>query len=320
MATGFRKLFPGIWLEMTGSQILEKQNQELELKRLAAQRQLYSEEKSLIGIQFWLAFGGSLGILIWKSFDPSSATQAAAAGILISLVDCLGLQHLRGKCRKNAAKIQEQFDCSVLNLSWNQELIGDQLPPEFIIETATRHPSTGYDRLKNWYLGRLTEVPFEAARIICQITNVSYDRSLRERYIKALVCLVIAIFLTTLLICCSQHIATDQWLASFIGPLAPMISFAALQYRDHSEVIGKVTELRTALQKTWTICKDSEPGSSELTRLARSLQDKIFLHRASGVPLFDWIYWRYRGKQELYGEELANQLVDEYLQAKRVQP
>lgn len=304
---------------MTGAQILLKQNEELELKRLAAQRQLYSEEKYLIGIQFWLALGGSLGILTWKSIDPSSATQAVAVGIVISLVDCLGLQHLRGKCRKNAAKIQEQFDCSVLDLSWNQELIGDELPPDFIIETAARHPRAGYDLLKNWYLGRLGEVPFEAARIICQITNVSYDRSLRERYIRVLVCLVIAIFLMTLLLCCSQHIATDQWLASFIGPLAPIISFAALQYRDHSEVIGKVTELRSALQKTWTTCRDSEPGKSELTKLARGLQNKIFLHRSSGLPLFDWIYWRYRGKQELYGEELANQLVDEYLTAKRSQ-
>ncbi len=115
---------------MTGARILLKQNEDVELKRLAAQRQLYSEEKYLIGIQFWLAFGGSLGILTWKSIDPSSATQAAAVGILISLVDCLVLQHLRGKCRKNAAKIQEQFDCSVLDLSWNQELIGDELPPE----------------------------------------------------------------------------------------------------------------------------------------------------------------------------------------------
>ncbi|MDR3613061.1 MAG: S-4TM family putative pore-forming effector [Candidatus Obscuribacterales bacterium] len=301
---------------MTGATILVKQNEDLEIKRLAAMRQLYSEEKWIIGLQFWLAVGGSFGILTWKSLAPSNSTAAAATGIVISLVDCFILQHLRGKRRKDAAKIQEQFDCDVLDLSWNRDLIGEELRPELVIEAAARHPQTGYESLKNWYLGRLQEVPFEAARIICQTTNVAYDRSLRERYIKVLVALVLAIFFTTLIVCIVQKIPTDQWLVNFIGPLSPILSFSGVQYREHTEVINKISELRTELQKTWGLCRDSEPGTTELTRLARNLQNKIFFHRSTGVPLFDKVYWRYRGKQELYGEALANQMVDEYLKAK----
>ena len=301
---------------MTGSFILSKQNESLQVKSLAAQRQLYSEEKSLVGLQFWLAFCSSFAILIWRTIDPSASTSAVSVAVVITLLDCFVIQHFRGKRRKLAAKIQEKFDCDVLNLAWNHDLAGDEPQQELIIEAASKTPKEKGSLFKNWYLGRLNMVPLEVARIICQTTNVTYDQSLRKRYLKILMWLIITIFLSTILVCAVHKIPTDLWLANFIGTLIPIISFSVIQYREHSDVNLKTVELRNELQGAWRHCNDNSWTKDELDKVSRKIQNKIFSHRASGTPLLDEIYWLYRDKQELHGEELANQMVDEYLKDK----
>lgn len=105
------------------------QNSPLNLDRLAAQRQLYSKAKLILGWQ--VCFGGPLavGFAFMALSFPTMKSFAALWGMLITLADIAWLSPWQKRLRSLAAQIQEQFDCDVLELPWNEVKVGKKPLP-----------------------------------------------------------------------------------------------------------------------------------------------------------------------------------------------
>lgn len=298
-----------------GSLILAGQNEAEALQLLAAQRQLYSEEKQLLLVQVVLALGVSLIAFTVVSMLPQYTSQANAIAFLVAVIDSFLIQYLLGGKKKSAAKIQELFDCNLLQLPWNA---GQKPVPEVSIAAADRHPTANKASLENWYLGKLAEVPFSVARIVCQMTNVSYDAAIRKQYAIFLGFALGTLLLVSLLlgICCATP--ADKLFSGILFPFLPGISFIALQIKEHVQAISRLKSLREEADRVWSLCKDKQPEDDALTTASRQLQDKIFENRSESATVFDAVYKACRTKQELYGEALANHFIDDYKKAKRI--
>jgi hypothetical protein len=184
------------------------------------------------------------------------------------------------------------------------------------IAAADRHPDPKKAKLSNWYLGRLGEVPFAVSRIVCQMTNVTYDGAVRRQYVTFLSVILGGLIFVSLLLGIFGSMPVDQLFSGVLLPFLPAISFIALQIKEHAQAISRLTELRQQVDNAWSLCKEKQPDDALLINSARQLQDKIFQNRSESAILFDLIYWICRPKQELYGEALANYLIDEYKKAK----
>lgn len=297
----------------SGALILTAQNEPEALQLLAAQRQLYSEEKSLAVLQLGLAAGCSLLAYGIVTIFPAYTSQANALAFVVSFIDCFGIQFVLGQKKRNAAKIQELFDCKVLQVTWNA---GDKPLPELVIAAANRHPEDKKAKLVDWYLGRLGEVPFPVSRIVCQMTNVTYDNAVRRQYVIFLSVFLGGLLFVSLVLAIVCSMPVNQLFAGILLPFLPAISFAALQIREHLQAISRLTELRQQVDRAWILCKEKQADDELLISTARQLQDKILQSRSESATLFDWIYWICRPKQELYGEALANYFIDEYNKVK----
>lgn len=298
-----------------GNLILTGQNEADALQLLAAQRQLYSEEKQLLLVQVILALGVSLIAFAVVCLLPQYTSQANAVAFVVAIIDCFLIQYLLGGKKKSAAKIQELFDCNLLQLSWNA---GQKPAPELFIAAADRHPTGKKASLQNWYLGKLGEVPFSVARIVCQMTNVSYDTAVRKQYAIFLGFALGILLLVSLLlgICCATPV--DKLLSGILLPFLPGISFIALQIKEHVQAISRLKSLREEADRVWNLCKEKTPEDEALTIASRQLQDKILENRSESATVFDVVYKACRTKQELYGEALANHLVEDYKRAKGI--
>jgi hypothetical protein len=64
-----------------------------------------------------------------------------------------------------------------------------------LIDATSRKWSGNETHLLDWYAGIPEQAPLQLARIVCQRTNLWYDSSLRRRYGKLLIAVVILVLL-----------------------------------------------------------------------------------------------------------------------------
>jgi len=182
--------------------ILKKQNSEKQLRRLAAQRQLYSTAKRIFGAQ--LVLGGPIAVIcaITALAIQSVEGYVAAWGVLITLLDLLWLEPWQKRLRERAARIQEIFDCDVLQLSWNDIKVGSKPDTELVKEQADKYFQYVQNPLplSNWYPTVVGSLPVDMARIVCQRSNCWWDSNQRKHYATLLVATLAVICLSILVV------------------------------------------------------------------------------------------------------------------------
>jgi hypothetical protein len=104
-------------------------------------------------------------------FWPEFRAYVAAVSLAAVVIDALTLNRQYMLRMKMAAKIAEQFDCTVLDLPWDQFTVGDKVEAEDIHAAAMAY-SARYDdtKLRGWYPESVGTAPLLFARIICQRT------------------------------------------------------------------------------------------------------------------------------------------------------
>lgn len=292
---------------------MDAQNQKEQIERLAAQRQLYSEEKTLMKWQFSLALGASILIAIFESVMPQLKDQILAISIVITLLDLFVLEQVKGQKKKAAAKIQELFDCDVLQIARNNVLLQESPAPEEIIETAKRHPCDRWKALQTWYIGDLNKVALDIARVICQRTNCYYDQRLRERWVQLLIISLIVLVVACAVVGIVGGVSVADALVRMVAPLLPFATFAALQIKDNREAIERLNQIRKQAERTWGLAIEPTLRHADLLSESRTLQDLIFQHRASSPTLLDLFYVHMRTEREAIATESANRLIEQAL-------
>ena len=157
--------------------ICQTQNNQQSLELLAAQRQLYSDAKSLQIVS--LIMNVPL-VIIWSALValiPSLNGYSALWGITATLLELLVFSRIQKSNQEKAAKIQQLFDCEVLQFDWASLNCGFRIEPEIILDASNRYrrKRQNFTELQNWYPVSVGQLPIYQARIICQRSNVWWD-------------------------------------------------------------------------------------------------------------------------------------------------
>lgn len=274
------------------NQIPSRQNQKQFLQYLAAQRQLYDEEKRWMGI--WaaatvgVAIFGTGALAIFVPFTPYITLIA----VLLIVGEFWVLSFIK-KCGQDAAKIQEVFDCELLEMPWN-EVLGAKPKPQTILAAVERfdkqrNPSE-WKKLKNWYTPSVGTLPFVQARVACQKENIWWDSQLRREYARW-VYLATTIFLIVIVLI--GIIANWNLQQFFQGPLLLVLPVLATGFKlayDHQKAAERLDELHEFSERLWQEASSETTNQDTITQRSRQLQDEIFRHRTEDPPVPSWFY------------------------------
>lgn len=272
---------------------LEKEPRQLQ--RLAAQRQLYSTAKRIFGLQLLLSGPVAVGWALAVVASPELRGYAAAWGALVSFCDILWLTPWQKRLREQAAKIQEAFDCDVLQLPWNDIKAGRPPDPELVKEQADKYrkAQAGLPPLTNWYAPVVSDLPLEVGRVICQRANCWWDSHQRRRYAAWVIASAIVLTLLMAGLGLVGGLTVGKLFLAVLLPLSPALILGVRQVAEQTEAANRLDKLRDHAERLWS---DSCNGAAcaRLTSRSRALQDEIFENRKRSPLVFDWIFRKLR--------------------------
>ncbi len=295
------------------------QNTEKQQHRLAAQRQLYASAKRVFGWQVFLGGPVALASAVLVLFHPEFKVQVAAWGLLVALCDLVWLTPWQKSLRGSAARIQEAFDCDVLQLKWNELKAGKRPDPEWVMIQSAKYEkwATSMPTLKDWYSTRVDELPLHVGRIVCQRANCWWDSTQRRHYAAWIVGGVSCVLVVVCGIALVGDASVESLLLKGVFPLAPALLIALRQFSEQREAADRLDKLKDHCGSIW---RDALTGKSRaaLTDMSRNLQDEILENRRKAPPVLDFVFRRLRSEYETAMNHASDHFVDEARVALRI--
>jgi hypothetical protein len=288
---------------------------EQQLKRLAAQHQLYSCAKKILAWQIILSV---VFVVMWSLivlWIPALKVYAALWGVIAVLLDVTVFTPWQSSLKQKAAGIQELFDCDVLELPWQEIKAGSPPDLETVAEWSRLPAGVDYDtlRLRNWYPIEAGQAPLSIGRLICQRANCWWDAKLRRRYGLWMVGITALLFLFAVVVGLAGRVTLEQFLLAGLLPFLPVFVIGMRQFTEQRQTATRLDDLKKHAERLWREALSGTSADDELTRRSRTLQDEIYEQRRRNPLIFDWVYGRLRNEQE----ELMNRCAAELLQEAR---
>lgn len=292
-----------------------RQNEKRQLQRLAAQRQLYATAKRIFGWQ--LALGGPVAVIAAAIglAAPAWKEYVALWGVLVLLFEHFWLSPWQKRLRESAAKIQEQFDCYALELSWNTMKAGEPEPAETVLEQSIKYQDWAekMPRLTDWYPPEVDRLPHSLGRLVCQRSNCVWDARQRRTYTFALSGALFALCAIGLIAALVAKLSFADFLLVIAAPLSTAFSLGMRHLREQGEAIDRLDRLRTAVEKLWK--EALEAPKKDMGAQSRMLQDEIFEGRRRNPLVFDWLFSWFRDRNQQQMQYGAAELIEAAEQA-----
>lgn len=297
--------------------IPQEQNTQRQLDKLAAQRQLYSDAKALQIISVVISVPLVIAWSILVARLPKMAVYAGLWGISVTFLELLIFSRLQNSTQEKAAKIQQLFDCEVLEFNWLNLNCGIRIEPETIIDASTRfkRKDPSYSTLKDWYAVSVGKLPIHQARIICQRSNIWWDAQQRRRYSKWVIFVLVTLSSIVFLIGLIGGLTIEKFLLAVLAPLTPAFVFGLRQYIEHNEAANRLDRLRENAEALLQEVISGRFTPQDLERESYSLQAQIYDNRRRSPLIFDWLYSRLRRKDEEQMNKGAEALIQELNQS-----
>lgn len=296
------------------NQISTEQNSQKQLERLAAQRELYSSAKNWHGFQIILTVIVPV-ILTGLSFVFNYfAVIAAIFGVASFLIDISVIEPIIIRMKTKAAKIQELFDCDILQLPKSPLKTVDDITVEEVLLFYNAHIkiATNVEKIKDWYSPKVSQLPIKIARILCQRTNCWWDSKLRERYSSFLKHCSLVVFLIMMIAGYISNLSLIE-ITLIAGGLVPFFQFCIKQCNDNLDAAYRLNELVGFSRKIWDDALENKYSDDLLKANSRRLQDEIFEHRSKSPLILDLYYNAFRVSDEALMNRSSEILVDEAL-------
>jgi len=277
-----------------------RQNEPQQLRRLGAQRNLYTRAKTILGTQIMLGGVVAFMLAIAVLFNPALKIAVTFYGLIVALAGELWLVPWQKKLREKAAKIQEAFDCYVLGLSWHELKAGKPIDGEVEVNESARYQEWARTMppIENWYSTEVDHLPIAIGRVCCQRSNCWWDATQRRMFGAALIIILMLMLLAVLVVGLVLDLSLGNIVVSVAAPLAPAALICLRQYREHADTASRLDFLKDhALRLFDEACRN--PEAQNLADRSRALQDEIFDSRKRSPPLFDWIFKIIRTRQEV---------------------
>lgn len=291
------------------NKIIELENKEQNINLQAAQRQLYTDAKSVFLLQTVLITIVPLLLSIINIFNTITEILSIY-GLLFSFLDILLIERMINNRKQDAASIQELFDLNVLNIKRN--LIINLPDPEIIERYSKKYKKKNIEYkkyLKNWYPDPISQVNEKVGALICQRSNCTYDLNLRKNY-NTIMSFIIFLFLFLIVI---LSLVNELTLINFILtgliPIFPMLIFLIRQSQQNKKVIKNLENTKKYINEEITVT-----NNSEIDFTIRNFQNFIFENRVSNPLVFDFFYWLKRKNAESELEYSIAYIVNDFNQ------
>jgi hypothetical protein len=265
------------------NRITQKQNEIKFIEYLKAQRVAYSQCKvyqifDVISVLMAIVLP-IIGIL-----NKDIVSYLGAFGVLWTII-YLVTENYRKKKTEQGAKIQEQFDTELFEISWNEILCKSKINSDTQIDLAKDYE--GND-LSNWYSLEVdSSLPKSIAIILCQRINFSWELKLRKRYVTFLIILLGAYYGLFIAFFIYKNIGFYDILLL----IAPSLSFLiygvqnSLSLKNHinskNETLGQIDQILNKYSTNREIPNES---------ILRQIQDIIYSERTVPEKIPDWFY------------------------------
>ena len=149
----------------------ERQNQPTAIDRLAAQNQVYADAKTRLGIYLVLSIPVImiLNMVVkpmflndWfglgQTYDLTDSIALYA--ILLTAYQLVFLKNSIQNHKLKAATIQEDFDCTVYQLEWNQTMCGNKVCDSEVQKYSQKYVNKGKElsKLSDWYTPEIEQI------------------------------------------------------------------------------------------------------------------------------------------------------------------
>lgn len=297
------------------NQIPVRQDEEAQLKLLRARTRTYTIATRLMVLQLCLTVLVPVVGALWGAADPQMRPFFTLLALMVLLLDPLWIDRQYKATLKRAAKIAEQFDCTVLEIGWNPFVVGDRVDAEDIHRAATKYKA-GHDdsRLTGWYPRAAGGVPLHLARFICQRTNLRYDSELRGHYASILAGLAVIVAAIVVVLGMVQQLTLQEWVLN-IALLSPLLSWSIREFYRQRDTAEQQQDLMKSAQKLWERCLEGEATEDDAIFKAREFQDAIYARRVSSPLVIPLVYKFLRPGLEDEMNEAANKFMAQYLQS-----
>ena len=302
--------------QATINKIPETQLDPIQLKRLAAQRQLYSDAKAIQAVQIGLCALGPPILAVLVVFFSLPPVYAACCAIIVALLDFLWFTPWQQSLKQKAANIQELFDCDVLELPRQELLTSASLKIETVEKYSSKYKRKSHDDfgLKDWYSKKVGKVPLHLGRVICQRSNCRWTAELQRRYANLVLVVLSIVPVFTLCLGLIANLTLAKFILAMVVPLMPAFIRGMRQYIEHKKYAVQLDGLKKYVESLWNKAL-SGADPDELARDSRELQDEIYNHRRTSPLIFDWLYRHLRREDEELMNKAANELVTEALKS-----
>jgi len=292
--------------------ISSRQNEERQLQRLAAQRQLYASAKRLLGWQMLLSGPLAAATALLGMLWPETKPYVGLWGFTLLLLDGLWLTPRQRRLRELAALIQEHFDVDVLQLKWNAFKVGSEPPPELVHEQAERYRRRAdpLSPLADWYPRIVDTLPLPLARLVCQRANLAWDGGQRRSYAAAVAGVLLAMVLIVLWAALALRLTMSDVLLVVVLPMSASLKIGYQQWTEHRQAADKLDRLRERAERAWREAL-RQPEAPSVDEDARALQNEIYDARRGNPLVFDFVFKRLRAKHEAQMQFAAEALVAE---------
>ncbi|MEH6765756.1 MAG: S-4TM family putative pore-forming effector [Aequorivita antarctica] len=281
------------------NQIPVNQNSQKQLERLAAQRELYSSSKRLHVFQILITVIIPIILAIVSGLIQEFAPFAAIYGIGVFVLDISFIDPLISRKKTKAAKIQELFDCDVLEIPKSPLKTVDDITVEEVLTHYNAHikVKTNVEKIKNWYSPSVGKLSIRTARILCQRTNCWWDSKLRNRYSDFLKYISIIVFLLLLFYSLIINMAILNFIL-ILSTLVPFFQFCIKQANENKEAANRSKELVLYSVQIWNNALKNTCNDQTMIVDSRRLQDEIFEHRKKSPLILNFFYKIFRDKDE----------------------
>jgi hypothetical protein len=296
------------------NRIAERQNEERQIQRLAAQRALYAQAKRLMAWQFFLIVPITGVIAVVSVAFRDWELVAVAWAVLALAARYLYFEPRQEALRTEAARTQEAFDCDVLELDRRSSRTGPEPGPEVVAGAAREYERRGGHRegLKDWYAPAVADLPLHLARLVCQRQNCWWDGSLRRAYADWLLALLVGMTVLGLTVGALADWGVRECLLRVILPLVPLYELGLSERRSQWKAAERVDKLHQRGLDLWNMALAGlDPAACR--EGSRELQDGIYEHRAGTQPVPDVLYGLLRDRMNANMNEAAEDLIAEGL-------
>lgn len=273
-------------------EILYKQNLDVNIDKLLAQRKLYSNAKIMQYILIAITVIIPILIAFITNFSNLKIDDKSWIYIIYAIIVIFGekvLEIFIDRNKKIAASIQEKFDTNIFGIPENELLNSVFIDHDIIRKYSWKYKKIQkkITRVTNWYSCKIDRLHTNIAILFCQRMNICYDQNIKKKYNRLLTVLSITTFLALLVIALINDFSLKKFIIEVILPSIPVFSFTYKEINTNLESVDNLQKLREIIEIRLSSLSTND--TIEVEEL-RNIQDRIFHNRVLSPLIPDFIY------------------------------